>query len=100
MIFNGRIFHETVKGIVNKKLYLDINDRIFRDAIQEFLLNIKEYAQRYIWNERYALNRWVGYIVESGDRFDMVNDLTDLWNHSNIVTFRSSRYASNYSLLD
>lgn len=36
MIFNGRIFHETIKGIDNKKLYLDINDRIFRDAIQEF----------------------------------------------------------------
>jgi hypothetical protein len=50
--FNGRIFHETVKVIVNKKLYLDINDRIFRDAIQEFVLNIKEYARRYIWNER------------------------------------------------
>ncbi|CAG8694688.1 18734_t:CDS:2 [Rhizophagus irregularis] len=51
MIFNGRIFHETVKGIVNKKLYLGINDNTFKDVIKEFVFNIKEYARKYIWNE-------------------------------------------------
>lgn len=49
IIFNGRIFHVAIKGIINIKLYLHIKDQIFKDAIKQFVSKIMEYAQQYIW---------------------------------------------------
>ncbi|PKY62651.1 hypothetical protein RhiirA4_489510 [Rhizophagus irregularis] len=39
MIFNGRIFHEAIKGLVNKRLLYEINNNLFKDAIKEFELS-------------------------------------------------------------
>jgi hypothetical protein len=45
VIFNGRIFHEAIKGIVNKRLFCGNNNNIFKDAIKEFIFDIKEFAR-------------------------------------------------------
>lgn len=52
VVFNGRIFHEAVKGLVNKKLNMDFNDKILKDGIKDFVYDIKELARKYIWLER------------------------------------------------
>jgi hypothetical protein len=52
MIFNGRIFHEAIKGIVNKRLFCEINNNLFKDAIKEFVSDIKELARKHIWKIR------------------------------------------------
>ncbi|RGB41600.1 hypothetical protein C1646_751892 [Rhizophagus diaphanus] len=44
MIFNGRIFHEIIKGIINNRLYLGIKEKVFQDAIKEFVTEIEELA--------------------------------------------------------
>lgn len=52
MIFNERIFHEAIKGIINEKLYMGITGNIFKDAIKEFVANIMELSRKYIWIPR------------------------------------------------
>jgi hypothetical protein len=52
VIFNGRIFHEAIKGIVNERLYLGIDDIAFKNAIQGFVADIKELSRMYIWLSR------------------------------------------------
>jgi hypothetical protein len=41
VIFNGRVFHEIVKGLVNTQLYLGINDKRFKEAIRDFVMEVK-----------------------------------------------------------
>lgn len=36
-IFNGRIFHEAIKGIVNDNLYLGNSDKRFKSVIKSFI---------------------------------------------------------------
>jgi hypothetical protein len=52
VVFNGKIFHEAIKGLVNNQLYMDISDSNFRDGIRQFVKDIQELARMYIWNER------------------------------------------------
>jgi hypothetical protein len=67
--------------------------------IPQYGTNVKV-KQKFV---KYTLDRWVGCYLETGD--NMKNrwsslDLSDLWNCHNLVTFRSSRYTENYSILD
>ncbi|PKC02037.1 hypothetical protein RhiirA5_413442 [Rhizophagus irregularis] len=146
VVFNGRIFHEAIKGIVNKRLFLEIEDKIFKDAIASFVEDIHDMARKFMWSERCksfnewelrqgitkqmkkasklhqsslpslghdekkrklfiydALQRWTGYYINN----DIVAKsiwyeigIEDLWKYYTLVTFRSSNYASNFSILD
>jgi len=59
VIFNGRIFHEAIKGIVNKRLFLEIEDKIFKDAIASFVEDIHDMARKFMWSERCkSFNEW------------------------------------------
>ncbi|CAB4418477.1 unnamed protein product [Rhizophagus irregularis] len=40
VVFNGRIFHEAIKGIVNERLFLEIEDKVFKDNIASFVEDI------------------------------------------------------------
>jgi hypothetical protein len=146
VIFNGRIFHEAIKGIINNRLYLGINNSIFKDVIRDFVSDIKELARLYIWLPRCnevnrwerangitiqikkaskcnssflqyvgindkvkkkfvhdTLNRWLGIILETSDNINVIwqsTSLHDLWTYHNLVSFRSSAYASQFSVLD
>lgn len=52
MVFNGRIFHEAIKGLINEKLYLGIKDKVFKDAIKMFVAGIMDFSREYIWIPR------------------------------------------------
>ncbi|PKY45902.1 hypothetical protein RhiirA4_460608 [Rhizophagus irregularis] len=101
--FNGRIFHEAIKGIVNKRCEEVIKweqgkgiTRIIKcmsnrncSLIPQYGTNVKV-KQKFV---KYTFDRWVGCYLETGD--NMKNrwsslDLSDLWNCHNLVTFRSS----------
>jgi hypothetical protein len=59
VIFNGQVFHKAVKGIVNKKLFMGFNNINFKDAITEFVADIKNLARLYIWLPRCEeVNKW------------------------------------------
>jgi hypothetical protein len=59
VVFNGRIFHEAIKGIVNKRLFLEIEDKIFKDAIASFVEDIHDMARKFMWSERCkSFNEW------------------------------------------
>lgn len=58
-IFNGRTFHEAIKGVVNKRLFNGRTDSKFKNAIKEFVMDIKELARQYIWLPRCEeMNKW------------------------------------------
>ncbi|PKY29856.1 hypothetical protein RhiirB3_446654 [Rhizophagus irregularis] len=48
----AKIFHEAIKGIVNKRLFLEIEDKIFKDAIASFVEDIHDMARKFMWSER------------------------------------------------
>jgi hypothetical protein len=53
VVFNGRIFHEAIKGlVVNTKLFLEIELQFFKDAIAQFVEDIHDMAKRFMWVER------------------------------------------------
>jgi hypothetical protein len=120
------------------------NNIVFKDAIQEFVANIKELSRMYIWlprckevsiwksnqgitqkvkrlgksdqfftgiNEKVkqrfvqdTVNRWLEILLENLDSNIQVvwqkTDLQDLWKYHNLVSFRSSTYANQFSVLD
>jgi hypothetical protein len=64
-------------------------------------IGINENAkQRFVQD---TLNRWFGTLLENLDNIQAVwqkTDLQDLWTYYNLVSFRSSTYASQFSVLD
>ncbi|GBC41334.1 hypothetical protein GLOIN_2v1811257 [Rhizophagus irregularis DAOM 181602=DAOM 197198] len=145
-IFNGRIFHEAIKGMINSRLYLNISDPIFTTAIKGFVRDIHILARDVIWVERCKeVNKWersvgISRIVKKNCKLETSSlpsigsnskhrnqfiydvsqrwlgsylanmehrknlwfslDISDLWSYHNLVKFRSSKYALNYSILD
>ncbi|CAB4478774.1 unnamed protein product [Rhizophagus irregularis] len=59
VVFNGRIFHEAIKGIVNERLFLEIEDKVFKDNIASFVEDIHDMARKFMWSERCKrFNEW------------------------------------------
>lgn len=52
IVFNGRIFHEAIKGLVNDKRYMGFKDKVFKDANAQFVRNIMDFAYDFIWIPR------------------------------------------------
>ncbi|POG60026.1 hypothetical protein GLOIN_2v1788404 [Rhizophagus irregularis DAOM 181602=DAOM 197198] len=107
VVFNGRIFHEAIKGIVNERLFLEMEDKFFKDAIASFVEDIHDMARKFMWSERCkSFNEWE---IKQGITKQMKKTaksiwyeigVEDLWKYNSLVTFRSSNYASNFSILD
>jgi hypothetical protein len=60
----------------------------------------KNVKQRFVQD---TLNRWLGILSENLDNIQAVwqkTDLQDLWTYHNLVSFRSSTYTSQFSVLD
>lgn len=41
MIFNGRVFHEAIKGLVNKRLFCGFKDKLFKEILGNLLKILK-----------------------------------------------------------
>uniref|UniRef100_U9TN33 Uncharacterized protein n=1 Tax=Rhizophagus irregularis (strain DAOM 181602 / DAOM 197198 / MUCL 43194) TaxID=747089 RepID=U9TN33_RHIID len=105
MIFNGRVFHKAIKGLVNKRLFCGFKDKLFKEILGN-LLNIllknslKNLSGYQVVKNKDIRDRWIGHYLEVGGNLDDIWFSLDISTYHRLIMFRSSQYVENYSILD